>query len=114
MQNNSLIIAMLSAFMLACGSEAAEKLKDGLYAEFDTTKGKILLSLEFEKTPMTVANFVGLAEGTKDSNKPKATKFFDGLSFHRVIANFMIQGGCPWVTGTVDPATSLLMRLMPL
>jgi cyclophilin family peptidyl-prolyl cis-trans isomerase len=85
---------------------AKSKLKDGLYARFDTSKGDILCSLEFKKTPLTVANFVGLAEGTKDLGggaKAKGDKFYDGLKFHRVIANFMIQGGCPLGTGTGGP-----------
>ena len=92
---------------------AKADLGDGLYAEFNTTKGKILLSLEFEKTPLTVANFVGLAEGTKDSNKPKGTKFYDGLNFHRVIADFMIQGGCPQGTGTGGPGYKFADEIDP-
>jgi len=85
---------------------AKSKLKDGLYARFDTSKGDILCSLEFKKAPLTVANFVGLAEGTKDLGggaKAKGDKFYDGLKFHRVIADFMIQGGCPLGTGTGGP-----------
>ena len=85
---------------------AKPKLKDGLYARFDTSKGDILCSLEFEKTPLTVANFVGLAEGTKDLGggaKAKGDKFYDGLKFHRVIPDFMVQGGCPLGTGTGGP-----------
>lgn len=96
------VATVLFAAALAVNA-AEEKLADGLYAELDTSKGKILLQLEFEKTPLTVANFVGLAEGTKDSNKPKGTKFYDGLIFHRVIPDFMIQGGCPEGTGRGDP-----------
>lgn len=82
------------------------KLKDGLYAKFDTEKGVLICLLEFEKTPLTVTNFVGLAEGTKDLGggaKAKGDKFYDGLKFHRVIENFMIQGGCPLGTGTGGP-----------
>jgi FKBP-type peptidyl-prolyl cis-trans isomerase len=88
---------------IACAAGADRKLPEGLYAEIDTIKGKILLRLEFEKTPLTVANFVGLAEGTRDSNKPKGTKFYDGLNFHRVIPDFMIQGGCPQGSGSGGP-----------
>jgi peptidylprolyl isomerase len=107
------IFVFLVAFGLAgiLGSGAAErKLPDGVYAEFDTSKGKILIQLEYEKTPLTVANFVGLAEGTKNYSKtpgdaPKAQgkPFYDGLTFHRVIADFMIQGGCPQGNGSGGP-----------
>lgn len=83
--------------------QAEQKLEDGVYAELITSKGKILLTLEYEKTPLTVANFVGLAEGAKDSNKPKGTPFYNGLNFHRVIADFMIQGGCPQGSGSGGP-----------
>ena len=80
-----------------------QPLADGLYANMKTSKGDILLRLEFEKTPLTVANFVGLTEGTKDSSKKKGTRFYDGLAFHRVIPDFMVQGGCPLGTGTGGP-----------
>ena len=121
----------------ALADDADRKLADGLYAEMDTSKGKILLQLEFEKTPLTVANFVGLAEGTKhyvkwesaeqymednyvlnEQKQPIAKKpldqhkqkpklqnkpFFDGLKFHRVIADFMVQGGDPLGSGMGGP-----------
>jgi peptidylprolyl isomerase len=85
---------------------AETKLDDGLYAKFITSKGEIITTLEFEKTPLTVTNFVGLAEGTKkfkDSKGRSSGRYYDGLTFHRVIPNFMIQGGCPLGTGTGGP-----------
>ncbi len=76
----------------------------GMYAKFKTSKGEILLKLEFQKCPMTVCNFVSLAEGTMDNTaKAKGTPFYDGLKFHRVIDNFMIQGGDPAGNGTGGP-----------
>lgn len=75
--------------------------KDGVFAIMETTRGDIVLQLEYKKTPLTVTNFVGLAEGTLDAFKGK--KFYDGLKFHRVIADFMIQGGDPKGNGTGGP-----------
>lgn len=75
--------------------------KDGLFAVMETSKGAITLELHFDKTPLTVCNFVGLAEGTLDAAKGK--KFYDGLIFHRVIKDFMIQGGDPQGKGTGGP-----------
>jgi FKBP-type peptidyl-prolyl cis-trans isomerase len=80
---------------------------NGLYAKFKTSKGDILVNLEFEKTPGTVGNFVALAEGNlENTSKPQGTPYYDGLKFHRVIPNFMIQGGCPLGTGTGSPGYS--------
>ena len=75
-----------------------------MQAKIETTKGEILIELEFEKTPMTVANFVGLAEGTIENDaKPLGEPYYDGIKFHRVIDNFMIQGGDPTGTGRSGP-----------
>lgn len=79
-------------------------MQDGLYAKFNTTKGTIVANLEFEKTPGTVGNFVALAEGNlENSAKPQGEGYYNGLKFHRVIPDFMIQGGCPQGTGTGNP-----------
>lgn len=79
-------------------------MQDGIYAKFNTSKGVILVKLTADKTPGTVGNFVALAEGNlENSVKAQGNPYYDGLSFHRVIPDFMIQGGCPLGTGTGDP-----------
>ncbi len=78
-------------------------MQDGIYAKIHTPKGEITLQLEHKKTPGTVGNFVALAEGNlENSQKPQGEPYYDGLKFHRVIPDFMVQGGCPLGTGTGD------------
>lgn len=78
---------------------------DGIFAEIETTKGKIVIQLEYKKTPVTVANFISLVEGNNPqvAEKFKGKKFYDGLKFHRVIKDFMIQGGDPEGNGSSGP-----------
>ncbi|MDH4122279.1 MAG: peptidylprolyl isomerase [Deltaproteobacteria bacterium] len=82
-------------------------LPNGVYARFDTQMGVILVRLHYKEVPITVGNFVGLAEGTKawrdGSGTLKRTHFYDGTLFHRVIGDFMIQGGDPTATGAGTP-----------
>ena len=93
----------LIGFSTFCFSQ--EKKNEGIFAEFNTTKGKIVTQLEYQKTPLTVANFITLAEGTnlQVTNSLKGKPYYIGLKFHRVIADFMIQGGCPKGDGSGDP-----------
>lgn len=98
-------IAVLITTLLIGTTFAQKDKKEGLFAEFKTSKGTIVLDLAFKKAPITVANFVSLAEGKNAFVKEESKKkpFYDGLKFHRVIANFMIQGGDPLGTGAGDP-----------
>ncbi len=105
MRKINLVMILSLALLLSCKSAKYANLDDGMYADLQTDKGDILLKLEYELVPITVANFVSLAEGTntyvdeKYANKP----FYDGLRFHRVVEDFIIQGGDPRANGTGDP-----------
>lgn len=93
-------------------------LTSGLYAVLDTTLGEITCRLFPDKAPKTIENFVGLAQGTKEFTDPQTrsrTKrpFFDGLIFHRVIPQFMIQGGCPLGSGTGGPGYKFADEFSP-
>ena len=109
MKTKFILFFMAYSMMFTCQNKHTD-LEDGLYAEFDTTMGKMLIKLTYEKTPVTVANFVALAEG----NHPKVDKdfegikYYDGLIFHRVIDGFMIQGGDPKGDGSGGPGYKFL------
>ncbi len=108
------IVGFLSVLLVAsCGSnieldkETYNSLEDGLYAHMITNKGDMVIKLEEKKVPVTVANFVGLSEGVIENKaKTAGMPFYDGLTFHRVIDKFMIQGGDPDGTGQGGPGYS--------
>ncbi|MFM1877570.1 MAG: hypothetical protein RLZZ241_436 [Bacteroidota bacterium] len=100
------LYALFSIVLLSgCKSNQLGNLNDGLYAAMSTSKGEVVLRLEYQLTPVTVANFVTLAEGSNPfvSENFKGKRYYDGLSFHRVIQDFMIQGGDPTGTGSGGP-----------
>ena len=94
---------LLVIFTLLFSTFSIANLDDGIYAHLTTSKGEITVELAYKKAPLTVTNFIALSEGTKASNKELGTPFYDGLVFHRVIDEFMIQGGDPKGNGTGGP-----------
>ncbi|AMC09849.1 hypothetical protein Lupro_00585 [Lutibacter profundi] len=105
MKTVKFFIPIFLVLIASCKPTKYADLADGLYANMETNKGDILLKLEFEKTPITVANFVSLAEGTNKQlpDSLKGKPYYNGITFHRVIKDFMIQGGDPTGTGEGDP-----------
>jgi peptidylprolyl isomerase len=99
---SSLLLALMAVSATAAPGDAA--LGNGISARISTSRGDIVVRLEYQKTPLTVCNFVALAEGKMNNTGGK--RFYDGLSFHRVIADFMIQGGDPLGNGSGGPGYS--------
>ena len=104
------LLLLIGVFLTLSNTETvdAQNLGDGLFARIVTNRGTIVVRLEYQRAPLTVCNFVALAEGKMDAARGKG--YYDGLSFHRVISvsngdaqDFMIQGGCPLGTGTGGP-----------
>ena len=102
-KNFILLISILT--LNSCNMNNYSDLSDGLYADLETSKGNIILELYYEQAPTTVSNFVALAEGNHPvvDDQHDGKRYYDGLKFHRVIENFMIQGGDPTGTGSGGP-----------
>jgi len=103
------LVIVLSLLFQSCAAQEARP--DGMYAIMKTNKGTIVIELAFEQAPMTVGNFVGLAEGALDVTKGK--HFYDGLTFHRVVPNFVVQGGDPVGDGTGGPGYRFPDEIVP-
>lgn len=98
------IILCCTFFGIAANSHTSSDKPDGIFATLETNKGNIEIELYFKNTPLTVCNFIGLAEGTVDNDHvDPGEPYFDGMKWHRVVSNWVIQTGCPYGTGTGDP-----------
>lgn len=123
--SRTLVLSLLTMFLLvsgACSSgaeqSAVDAAEDGLFAVFHTSMGEITARLHFEKVPVTVGNFVGLAEGTKSwidprTSAPSDAPLYNGTKFHRVMADFMVQGGDPLGTGMGGPGYKFIDEFHP-
>lgn len=105
----------LSLFFINCGYSFKD---EGIYASIDTSKGKMIFKLDYNRAPVTVANFIGLAEGTKEYTDIKTgqkTKrpFYDELIFHRIVKGFVVQGGCPLGDGRGGPGYAFIDEFNP-
>lgn len=105
MKNRILQFLLVSSILFTACNDEYNSFEDGIYANIETNKGKIIVQLFSEEAPLTVANFITLAEGTnsKVTDSLKGKKFYDGITFHRVIKDFMIQGGDPLGNGQGGP-----------
>lgn len=100
--------------LVACQENRLPNQPDGLYAIIETNKGDIVTKLEHEKAPLSVASFIGLSEGTIENTvTKKGTGFYDGLTFHRVEPNFVIQGGDPQANGMGGPGYKFRQEINP-
>jgi peptidylprolyl isomerase len=114
-------LIMMSIFCCAfigigifAGVETSDKKEDGLYATLETNKGDMIIKFTFKKTPLTVCNFVGLAEGTIENNPcDPGEPYFDGLIWHRVVFDHVIQSGCPYGTGSGGPGYEFQTEIDP-
>ena len=99
-----ILFFLLNSILFSCNNQYSE-LEEGVYAEINTSLGKMLIQLNYKETPVTVANFIALSKGTHPDVKKefKEKKFYNGLIFHRVMDKFMIQGGCPLGNGSGNP-----------
>lgn len=118
MKRSLFLSLVLGLILSSCGSkwsmEGLEGYPDGIFAVITTNKGQIVAQLTYKQTPTTVGNFLALAEGHMENNfKGAGEPFYDGLTFHRVVPNFMIQGGDPLANGMGTPGYSFGDEFFP-
>lgn len=115
MKNRILQILLVISFVFTSCNDEYKNFEDGIYADISSNKGKIIVQLFPDKVPLTVSNFITLAEGTntKVTDSLKGKKYYDGLTFHRVIRDFMIQGGDPQGNGQGGPGYTFYDEFNP-